>query len=153
MTRPDVSEVKEKKEVDDYYDEEEMSYSDDDDHIYNEDYNTMLEEVARDQADEEPDREDDEDLDENDFNVTGSTHAMNSEFMITGKSIKIETPADVPQKPLQESIKKQESSGDMFEEQMMQSIIDSKGRDLYNVIYKVANEYVSILECLTCILI
>jgi len=45
MTKADVSEVKEKKE--EYYDEE-YSYSDDDDHIYNEDYNTMLEEVARD---------------------------------------------------------------------------------------------------------
>jgi hypothetical protein len=85
MTKADVSEVKEKKDADEYYDEE-YSYSDDDDHIYNEDYNTMLEEVARDQADEEPDREDDEDLDENDFNVTNSTHV---DFMITGKSVKL----------------------------------------------------------------
>jgi hypothetical protein len=152
MTRPDVGEVKEKKEAEEYYDEE-YSYSDDDDHIYNEDYNTMLEEVARDQADEEPDRDDDEDpedLEENDFNVTNSTHA---DFMITGKSITIEEPVDKPQKPSQGSIKKTESNGDMFEEQMMQSIIDSKGRDLYDLIYKVANEYVSVLERLTCIFI
>ena len=36
-------------EKDEYGDEgEAFSYSDDEDHIYNEDYNTMLEEVARD---------------------------------------------------------------------------------------------------------
>ena len=71
--------------------------------------------------------------------------------MITGKSIKIEQPVeDEPQKPTAGSIKSPEQldqevreDEDVFQEKMMQSIIDSKGRDLYELVYKVANEYVS----------
>jgi len=68
--------------------------------------------------------------------------------MVTGKSIKLEeqlaeAAEDKPQKPTTDSIKRPDegNDNDMFEEKMMQSIIDSKGRDLYDLVYKVANEY------------